>query len=124
MTDLKSALGDLRQAVAACAAGETADVAAAFDRPEFASTNRSDWPGQDRLAHVTVELAEPVTLADLEQVFGPARALPRRPEGGGGRTMIFDQTMPGDGESGATVLAEADEEGNVGRVTIRADSFA
>jgi hypothetical protein len=124
MTDLAAALGGLREVVAACAAGRAADVAAVLDRPEFASTERHEWPGRDALAHVTVDLAEPVALAELEELFGPSRALPRRPEGGTARTMIFDDTLPDEGESGATVLAEADDEGIVRRLTIRADSFA
>jgi len=123
MSDLAGAIKAVRDAVAACAAGDAADVSAALDRPEFVSAEQAKVPGRDALDHVRLELAGPIDLADLEQLYGPARALPRRPEGTGGRTMLFEQTMPGDGESGATLLAEVDQEGRVRRLIVRADAF-
>ncbi len=123
-TGLRAALAAVREAVAAHAAGEEADLGAALGRPEFGAATRSKVPGEDKLAHVTIELLSPVTIGELRSMLGAARTLPRRPEGGSGRTVIFEETLPADGESGASVLAEVDSADMVQRLVIRADSFA
>jgi hypothetical protein len=78
-------------------------------------------PGEGSLGHVTVRLAEPVKLSELEAAFGPARRLPRRPEGGPTRTLIFDDTIPAEGSTGATLLADVTADDLVSRLVVRRD---
>ena len=64
-----------------------------------------------------------VRLSELEKELGPARRLPRRPEGGGSRTVLFDRTLPDEGSSGATVLAEVNDDGEVANLIVRLDRY-
>jgi hypothetical protein len=89
--------------------------------PAFASAHVVRVPGERTLDHVTVQLAEPVGLPELEAAFGPGRELPLSPEGGSMRTLIFDATMPAVNSTGATLLAEVQEDGRVVRLVIRRD---
>lgn len=73
--------------------------------------------------HVVVTPRGSVRLSELEKELGPARPLPRRPDGGGTRTVLFDRTLPDEGGSGATVLAEMNDEGAVERLIVRLDRY-
>jgi len=75
-----------------------------------------------RAALVVLTPARPAAIAGLAAVFGAAAPLPRRPSGGA-RTVIFRATLPPDGESGVTVLAELDERGRAARVLLRRDEL-
>ncbi len=65
---------------------------------------------------------EALTTGELEAILGAAKRLPRNPSGGA-RTVLFTDTLPADGESGATVLAEIDDDDRVLRLLIRPDSY-
>ncbi len=123
MTALTDALTALRGLVAEAAGGADVDLRPALDSSKFAQADVTTVPGKDSIDHVRVKLSSPVRVEELEQLWGPARPLPRRPSGGSTRTMTFDSTLPGEGESGATVLAEADSKGCVESLIVRADSF-
>lgn len=122
MTTLADAIEVLRRAVSTAESGDRADIADAVDMPVFKDPDIVERPGERAIDHISVAPAEPTTVDELEAVLGPARRLPRSPSGGR-RTVIFGQTVPGEGESGATVLAEVDEEGHVRRLIVRADAF-
>lgn len=117
------ALDALRGLVADAASGKEVDLHTALDSPEFEHADVSTVPGGESIDHVRVRLASAVPLAQLEDRFGPAKSLPRRPSGGSTRTVMFESTLPGDGESGATVLAEVDDHGRASAVIVRADTF-
>jgi hypothetical protein len=121
MTKLAEAIDALRSAVSGSKSADRTTVRAAVDADAFEDPEIVAVPGERALAHVSVRPAEPITVADLEKILGPGRRLPREPSGG--RTVMFTDTLPGDGESGATVLAEVDEDGRVNRLIIRADTF-
>lgn len=123
MTALTDALQALRGLVAEAAGGADVDLRPALDSPEFAQADVSTVPRKDAIDHVRVKLAAPVTVEELEGVWGPAHPLPRLPSGGSTRTVMFDSTLPGEGESGATVLAEADDKGCIESLIVRADTF-
>lgn len=74
------------------------------------------------LSLVIVDVPEPLALTDLESAYGRAARLPRRPSGGR-RTVQFGATIPAEGETGATVLAELDDEGRVARIIVRRDEL-
>ena len=78
-------------------------------------------PGERTLDHVTVQLAQPVGLPELEAAFGRGRELPLSPEGGSIRMLIFDATMPAAGSTGATLIAEVRQDGLAATVVIRRD---
>ena len=122
MTTLARAIQALRDAVAGSESGDRAEVGNAIDGAAFRDPEIVTVPGEQTLAHVSVTPIEPTTVQELETSLGPARRLPRDPSGGM-RTVMFLDTLPGDGESGATVLAEADEDDRVSRIIIRADTF-
>ncbi len=75
-----------------------------------------------RVSLVTVDVADPLALADLEAAYGSASRLPRRPSGGR-RTVQFPATIPAEGETGATVLAQLDESGRAVRILVRRDEL-
>jgi hypothetical protein len=122
VTTLADAIEALRRAVTAAGSGNRADVADAVEDPAFKDPDIVEGPGECAIDHISVALAEPTTIDALEGLLGPARRLPRSPSGDR-RTVIFGQTVPEDGESGATILAEVDEEGHVSRLIVRADAF-
>lgn len=70
---------------------------------------------------VTVDLAAPVPLDQIESRFGPTRSLPASPAGGSAQVQFTD-TLPADGAAGVTVLADVDGP-DVVRVTLRFDDF-
>jgi len=115
------AIQGLRAAVAGAAAGDDEDVRRQCASPAFAECEIARVPNEDAIAHVAVRLAGPLPLSDLEAAFGPARWLPARPEGGGSRSMIFDETLPAEGSAGATLLAEVEQDGSVRRLVVRRD---
>ena len=122
MTRLADAIATLRDAVGGSAPADETAVADAIDDHAFNDPEVVFAPGEGSLAHVSVTPIEPTTVEDLEGILGPARRLPRDPSGGS-RTVMFGDTLPSEGESGATVLAEVDEDDLVGRIIIRADAF-
>jgi hypothetical protein len=122
VTNLADAIDALRSAVCSPDSGESEAVHAAVDPSVFADADVVSVPDEETLAHVSVTLREPATIEELEATLGPARRLPRSPSGGA-RTVLFDDTLPAEGESGATVLAEVDDDDRVSRLIIRADSF-
>ncbi|HVM10001.1 MAG TPA: hypothetical protein VM345_16160 [Acidimicrobiales bacterium] len=95
--DLATAIESLRAAVARSAAGT--------------------------LRHVTVELTEPHDVSDLEEILGAAHELPRATSPSSARRVQFDDTVPDEGEVGATVLAELDGGGRVSSLLIRRDEY-
>jgi hypothetical protein len=111
----------VRAAVIAAAGADDEALRLRTVSPAFASAHVVRVPGERTLDHVTVQLAEPVGLPELEAAFGPGRELPLSPEGGSMRTLIFDATMPAVNSTGATLLAEVQEDGRVVRLVIRRD---
>src|SRR6187455_806887 len=101
MTAAADALDAIRAAVAAGA--PSSGVGAAIDADAFADAHIVVRPDGGEIDWVALRPVEPTTVADLEGTCGPAGALPRSPSDGG-RTVLFRQTLPADGESGATVL--------------------
>ncbi|HEY7467435.1 MAG TPA: hypothetical protein VIB47_12155 [Dehalococcoidia bacterium] len=121
MTAVVDAVTALRAAVIAAAGADDEALRLRTVSPAFASAQVVRVPGERTLDHVTVQLAEPVGLPELEAAFGPGRELPLSPEGGSMRTLIFDATMPAENSTGATLLAEVQEDGRVVRLVIRRD---
>lgn len=121
MTAVVDAVTALRAAVIAAAGADDEALRLRTVSPAFASAQVVRVPGERTLDHVTVQLAEPVGLPELEAAFGPGRELPLSPEGGSMRTLIFDATMPAVNSTGATLLAEVQEDGRVVRLVIRRD---
>jgi hypothetical protein len=121
MTAVVDAIEALRAAVIEVAGADDEVVRARSAAPAFKSAEVVRALGERTLDHVTVQLAEPVGLRELEAAFGPGRELPLSPEGGSMRTVIFDSTMPAAGSAGATLLAEVREDGLAARVVIRRD---
>lgn len=121
MTTLTDAIEALRAAVSGSESADRETIVAALDAGVFEDPEIVAVPGERTLAHVSVRPAEPTSVADLEEILGPARRLPREPSGG--RTVMFTDTLPGEGESGATVLAEVDEDDRVSLLIVRADTF-
>ncbi|HWO72042.1 MAG TPA: hypothetical protein VNN21_00620 [Dehalococcoidia bacterium] len=115
------AIRGLRAAVAGAARAEDEDVHRQCASPAFAECQITRVPNEDAIAHVAVQLVEPLTLSDLEEAFGQARRLPARPEGGSSRSVLFERTLPAEGSTGATLLAEVEEDGFVRRLVIRRD---
>jgi hypothetical protein len=121
VTAVVDAVTALRAAVIAAAGADDEALRLRTVSPAFASAQVVRVPGERTLDHVTVQLAEPVGLPELEAAFGPGRELPLSPEGGSMRTLIFDATMPAVNSTGATLLAEVQEDGRVVRLVIRRD---
>ena len=124
MSELREAIEALRAAVAEAAGGVDEDggdrIAEALDSGAFASSEVTTAEnGAPDL--VSVEIAAPVRVSDLEASLGPARRLPRNPGIGRPRTVLFEGTVPEEGSAGATVLAEVDDEDRVARLIVRAD---
>lgn len=122
MTRLADAIDALRAAVSAGGAGDREAVSAAVDAASFEDPEIIVAPGQVTVDHVIVQPANPVTVEELEELLGPASPLPLDPSGGAS-TVLFGDTLPGEGESGATVLAEVDDDGRIDRLIVRADAF-
>ncbi len=122
MTAIGEAIEALRAAVSAGASGDRAAVGTAIEGGAFADPDIVAGNGGHGIDHVSVRPAEPTTVAQLEAILGPARRLPRSPSGGL-RTVLFGETLPAEGEAGATVLAEIDEDDEVSRLIVRADAF-
>jgi hypothetical protein len=121
VTAVVDAVTALRSAVFAAAGADDEALRLRTVSPAFASAHVVRVPGERTLDHVTVQLAEPVGLPELEAAFGPGRELPLSPEGGSTRTLIFDATMPAPGSTGATLLAEVREDGLAATVVVRRD---
>jgi hypothetical protein len=122
MTQLGDAIEALRAAVAAGGTGDRAAVADAVDAGPFEEPEIVVVPGEGTIDHVIVRPVERVTVEELEAVLGPASPLPLEPSGGA-PSVLFGDTLPGEGESGATVLAEVDDDGRIDRLIVRADAF-
>ncbi len=111
----------LRKAVAADSSDHPADFDAVPGRATLADLKVTrDQAGRTTLVVVTP--AQPAEIAGLSGAFGAASPLPRRPSGGA-RTVLFRATLPADGESGVTVLAELDKRGRAARVLLRRDEL-
>jgi len=106
VTAAVDAIRALRAAVTDAAGAEDEPLRAASASPAFAAFEIVRVPGEATLGHVAVRLAEPVKLSELEAAFGPGRGLPRDPEGGSTRSVIFDETIPEENSAGATLLAD------------------
>jgi hypothetical protein len=121
VTPLVQTIEALRAAIAADSPDAPADLDAAPGREALAALHVTrDQAG--RVALVSLAPARPTTLAGLAAAFGDATPLPRRPSGGT-RTVLFGATLPADGESGVTVLAELDRHGHAARVLLRRDEL-
>ena len=121
MTGLVQAIETLRKAIAADSPDHPADFEAVSGRGALADLKVTrDQAGRSTLVVVTP--AQPAEIAGLSAAFGTATPLPRRPSGGT-RTVLFRETLPGDGESGVTVLAELDKRGRAARVLLRRDEL-
>ena len=121
MTTAVEAIKALRATVTRATRADDEAMRAPSASAAFAAVEVVRVPGEASLGHVTVRLAEPVKLAELEAAFGPARRLPRRPEGGPARTVIFDATIPAENSAGATLLADVQGDDVVSRVVVRRD---
>ena len=121
MTTAVEAIKALRAAVTRATQADDEAMRDPSASPAFTAVEVVRVPGEASLGHVTVRLAEPVKLAELEAAFGPARRLPRRPEGGPARTVIFDETIPAENSAGATLLADVQGDDVVSRVVVRRD---
>ena len=121
MTSLSDALGALRGGLLGSVSGDTDALGSAIDLTQFREPDVTAGPG-GTAALVTVRPVESVTVEQLSGILGPVLRLPRSP-GGGPRTVLFSDTLPGDGETGATVLAEIDESDLVQRLVVRADHY-
>jgi hypothetical protein len=121
VTTAVEAIEALRAAVTEATQADDEAMRAPSASPAFAAFEVVRLPGEGTLGHVTVRLAEPIKLSDLEAAFGPARHLPRRPEGGGMRTVIFDETIPAENSAGATLLADVEGDNLVSRLVVRRD---
>ena len=121
MTALSQTLEAFRVSIAADSPDAPADFDAVPGRGTLAALHVTrDQAGRATLVVLTP--ARPAALTGLSATFGAATPLPRRPAGGA-RTVLFRGTLPGDGESGVTVLAELDERGRAVRVLLRRDEF-
>ncbi len=119
--DLLHTIAGLREAVVAGVRDLPADVRQEL-APLSAAAPALARDESGRLSLVTVDVAGPLELADLEAAYGSASRLPRRPSGGR-RTVQFPATIPAEGSTGATVLAELDESGRAVRIIIRRDEL-
>jgi hypothetical protein len=122
VTAIADAIEDLRRAVSQDASGDPSQVDDVVDKAVFENAEVVRRPADHAIDFVSVAPTEPTTVEDLEAVLGPARPLPRNPSGGL-RNVIFEKTVPGEGESGATVLAQVEEDGRVRRLIVRSDAF-
>jgi hypothetical protein len=121
VTPLARTVEALMAAIAADSPGAPADLDAVPGRGALAAIDVTrDQVG--RAALLVLTPARPATLAGLSAAFGAATPLPRRPSGGA-RTVLFRATLPADGESGVTVLAELDHRGHAARVLLRRDEL-
>ena len=121
MTSAVEAIQSLRAAVTEAARADDEAIRAPAASSAFAAFEIVGVPGEGTLGHVAVRLAEPVKLSELEDAFGPGRGLPRDPEGGSKRTLIFDDTIPAEGSTGATLLADVMADDLVTRLVVRRD---
>jgi hypothetical protein len=121
VTGLVQTIEALRKAIAADSPDHPADFEAVPGRGALAGLKVTrDQAGRATLVVVTP--AQPAALAGLSAAFGEAAKLPRRPSGGT-RTVLFRDTLPADGESAVTVLAELDKRGHAARVLLRRDEL-
>jgi hypothetical protein len=119
VSELGDAIEALRTAVASGDQGPEGLRTAGS--PILAGHEVASLPGGE-VDNVVVRPSGPVRLSELEKELGPARPLPRRPSGGP-RTVIFDRTLPDEGTSGATVLAEVNDDGGVESLIVRLDRY-
>ncbi len=121
MTATVEAIFALCTSVSEATSAEEEALRGASTSPAFAVIEIVRIPGEVSLDHVAVQLAEPVRLPELEAAFGPGRKLPTRPDGGSMRTVIFDDTVPAEGSTGATLLADVQGSDLVVRLVVRRD---
>jgi hypothetical protein len=122
VTDFAGALDDLRFAVAAATSARDPELRRALATAGFADAEAADLPNGE-LSHVWLVPPAMATVAELEARFGAAHRLPPRPDAWDQPALVqFDATIPADGETGTTVLAELDG-ARVVRVTLRRDRF-
>jgi hypothetical protein len=114
------AIAALRVAVAAASSVEDAAVRSASTSSEFTGVDVVRIPGESALDYVAVRLAGPAGLPELEAAFGPSRRLPMAPDDGATRTVIFEGTLPPEGSTGATLLADV-QDGVITRLVLRRD---
>lgn len=120
MSELGDAIEALRTAVVSGDPGP--DGLRSAGSPILIEHEVAALPGGE-VDNVIVRPRGSVRLSELEKELGPARPLPRRPSGGPTRTVIFDRTLPDEGTTGATVLADVDNEGVVGSLIVRLDRY-
>lgn len=121
MTTTVEAIAGLREAVRETANADDVALRDRLTSPEFGSPEVVSVPGERTLAHVAVQLVTLMKLAELEAAFGRGRLLPRSPEAGQMRTVIFDDPLPSQTSANATLLAELDNDDFVERLVIRRD---
>ena len=121
MTSLAAAIDRLRDEVAAGLSGRGDALGLAVDRDHFRDPDVVI--GSDGSAEVvSVQPVASLTIDQLSDLLGTAKRLPRPPDGGP-RTVLFADTLPGGGETAATVLAEIDADDRVSRLVVRADHY-
>lgn len=121
MTTFVRTVQALRASIEAESPGRPADLDAVPGRGALAALDVTrDAAGGAALVVITP--ARPAALAGLSAAFGATTELPRRPSGGA-RSVLFRATLPGDGETGVTVLAELDGRGRAARVLLRRDEL-
>ena len=121
MTTAAEAIVALRAAVAKATQADDEALGGAAAPEAFVAFNIVSIPGESSLSHVSVRLAQPVRLQQLEAAFGQARELPRSPDDGATRTVIFGETIPAEGSAGATLLADVQRDGLVSSLVVRRD---
>jgi hypothetical protein len=93
--------------------GATADEVASVPDVGVGEVEVTARWGTDEPDHAEIVLAAGLALAELEELLGPARAVPRAPHGPPG--VVFDAA------DGWTVLATLDRGGEVRSVMVRRD---
>jgi len=123
VTSFVETLDAIRAAIGEARSSADESLRGALDDAGLEDAESVDRPDGE-LSHVWLTPPSQVRLAELEAHFGPARRLPTRPDAWSSpRVVQFNDTIPQEGEVGATVLAEVDDDDQVIRVTLRRDEF-
>ena len=99
------------------------DMQRAATATSFAEPANIRW--QDGYAaFATIRPKRPIGLAHLTRHFGAVKHLPKSPERFDVRTYLFVDTMPHEGDVGATVIVTTGNDSDeILEVTIRRDQF-
>lgn len=123
MTAFLDDLQHLRTALLTATEHNHADMQRAAAATSFAEPANIHW--QDGYAaFATIRPKQAIGLADLKRHLGAVKHLPKSPERFDVRTYLFVDTMPHEGDVGATVIVTTgNDSDDVLEVTIRRDQF-